>query len=282
MNNIVAYIVLILAVAIMGGFGFNRSAANQYVTVYQNSGGQFHSQSTYYGYLTAWIIALLGGCVLLAGIAFKPVATNSLFNTVWIVILISSVTFVTYLCNKNIKPDFRARTHVERLIVGALVVLSAIAVLTTVGIIFSLLFESLRFFNHVPLSDFLFGTQWSPQMALRPDQAGQSGSFGALAIFSGTVLIMCIAIVIAGPIGLMIAIYLSEYASQTTRTFVKPSLEILAGIPTVVYGFFALLTVGPTLRNFAENLGFSIPTQSAVSAGIVLGLMIIPPNFIAL
>jgi phosphate transport system permease protein len=172
--------------------------------------------------------------------------------------------------------SFRARTYVERFIKGLLILLSVIAVLTTLGIIASLLFESLRFFKEVPFMDFLFGLQWSPQTALRADQVGQSGSFGAVPVFAGTFLIMLVAMSIAGPVGLMIAIYLTEYASGGVRKWVKPAIEILAGVPTVVYGFFALLTFAPFVRGFAESLGFSVPTQSALAAGVVMGVMIIP------
>jgi len=124
--------------------------------------------------------------------------------------------------------------------------------------------------------DFLFGLQWSPQTALRTDQVGQSGSFGAIPVFAGTFLIMLVAMAIAGPIGLMIAIYLTEYATGSMRKWIKPAIEILAGVPTVVYGFFALLTFAPFVRGFAESLGFSVPTQSALAAGVVMGVMIIP------
>lgn len=138
------------------------------------------------------------------------------------------------------------------------------------------MFESLRFFEQVPVFDFLTGLQWSPQTALREDQAGQSGAFGAVPIFTGTFMIMAVAMFVAAPIGLLIAIYLSEYASRPTRAIVKPIIEILAGVPTVVYGFFALLTVGPAIRGFVESLGFAVPTQSAIAAGSVMGVMIIP------
>jgi phosphate transport system permease protein len=138
------------------------------------------------------------------------------------------------------------------------------------------LFESLRFFKAVPFMDFLFGLQWSPQTALRADQVGQSGAFGAIPIFAGTFLIMLVAMTIAGPVGLMIAIYLTEYATARVKKWVKPAIEILAGVPTVVYGFFALLTFAPFVRGFAETLGFSVPTQSALAAGVVMGVMIIP------
>jgi phosphate transport system permease protein len=197
-------------------------------------------------------------------------------SIVLLLAILGSGLAVIFLFSRRINSDFRARTHTESFIKAVLISLSVVAVLTTFGIVFSLLFESLRFFSKVPFTEFLFGLQWSPQTALRADQAGSSGAFGAVPIFAGTFLIMAVAIAIAGPVGLMIAMFLSEYASKRTRAIVKPLIEILAGIPTVVYGFFALLTVGPTIRGFAESLGFAVPTQSALAAGVVMGVMIIP------
>lgn len=177
----------------------------------------------------------------------------------------------------QITPNFRARNSVELLILVVLFLSSVIAILTTVGIVASLLFESLRFFREVPLQEFLFGLQWSPQIAIRADQVGQSGAFGAVPLFAGTALITLIAMVVAVPIGLFSAIYLSEYAGNRFRQIAKPLLEILAGIPTVVYGFFALLTVGPFIRGIFGAIGFEdVVTQSALSAGLVMGVMIIP------
>ena len=177
----------------------------------------------------------------------------------------------------QVAPDFRARNNVERLITGLLLLSSVLAILTTVGIVFSLLFESIRFFSSVSVTEFLFGLQWSPQIALRADQVGQSGAFGAVPLFAGTALITLIAMAVAVPIGLLSAIYLSEYAGPRFRATAKPILEILAGIPTVVYGFFALLTVGPAIRGLFTWLGFDdVVTQSALSAGLVMGVMIIP------
>ena len=177
----------------------------------------------------------------------------------------------------QIAPDLRARNHVESLVTSVLFLSSVIAILTTVGIVFSLLFESLRFFSSVPISEFLLGLQWSPQIALRADQVGQSGAFGAVPLFAGTFMITLIAMLVAVPIGLFSAIYLSEYAGPRFRATAKPVLEILAGIPTVVYGFFALLTVGPAIRALFTSLGFEdVVTQSALSAGLVMGIMIIP------
>ena len=191
----------------------------------------------------------------------------------------------------QIKPQTRARNRVEGWIYGALFVCSAIAVLTTLGIIASLAFDSFRFFQKVPVLDFLFGTQWSPQIAIRADQVGSSGAFGAVPLFAGTLLIMVIAMCVAAPIGLLSAIYLSEYAGRTTRAVIKPLLEILAGVPTVVYGFFAALTVGPLLRVFFNEIGLFliggpldglgqylalVQNQMALTAGAVMGIMLIP------
>ena len=157
-----------------------------------------------------------------------------------------------------------------------LILASAIAVLTTIGIVLSLLFESIRFFNRVPPAEFLFGLNWSPQTALRADQVGATGAFGAIPIFAGTFLITIIAMLVAVPIGLFSAIYMAEYASPRFRAIVKPILEILAGIPTVVYGFFAALTIAPLFRGFGESVGLDVASESALAAGVVMGLMIIP------
>jgi phosphate transport system permease protein len=182
----------------------------------------------------------------------------------------------------HIYPEKKARNHVETTFKNILLVCASLAVFTTVAIVFSVLFESLRFFEQVPFFDFVFGIEWSPQMALREDQVGGSGAFGAIPLFVGTLLISFIAMLIAVPSGLMSAIYLAEYASSRTRAIVKPLLEILAGIPTVVYGFFAALTVAPFVRDsggwLVSILGVDmiISSESALAAGLVMGVMIIP------
>jgi len=157
-----------------------------------------------------------------------------------------------------------------------LIACALVAVATTIGIVASLLFESLRFFQKVPLTDFLFGLEWSPQTALRSDQVGSSGAFGAVPLIVGTLLISAIAMAIATPLGLMSAIYLAEYASEKSRSIIKPLLELLAGIPTVVYGFFAALVVAPMLRNGGDGMGFDISSESALAAGLTMGVMIVP------
>lgn len=177
----------------------------------------------------------------------------------------------------RLSPHFRARTRVERLIMAVLLVASLIAILTTLGIVLSLLFESLRFFSMVNPIEFLFGTSWSPQMAIRADQAGSSGAFGAIPLFWGTIFIgAIIAMIVAIPLGLMSAIYLTQYASARVRSWMKPLLEVLAGVPTVVYGYFAALTVAPAIRDFGLALGIPASSESALAAGLVMGIMIIP------
>ncbi len=175
-----------------------------------------------------------------------------------------------------IKAELRARNMVESVTMVFLLGCSAIAILTTIGIILSVLFEAIRFFKAVPITDFLFGLDWSPQMAIRADQTGSSGAFGAIPVMVGTILISFIAMLVAIPIGLLSAIYLSEYASPIVRTIAKPVLEILAGIPTVVYGFFAALSVAPLVRDLGGLIGLSVSSESALAAGFVMGIMIIP------
>lgn len=180
------------------------------------------------------------------------------------------------LAYRSVGPRLRARNRVEIIVKTFLIICSIIAVLTTIGIVLSLVFESLRFFQKVPLSEFLFGMHWSPQTSIRPGQVSAEGSFGAIPLIAGTLLITFIAMLVAGPIGLMSAIYLSDYASPKFRSTAKPVLEILAGIPTVVYGFFAALTIAPLIRGWGESLGLSVASESALAAGLVMGIMIIP------
>ena len=177
---------------------------------------------------------------------------------------------------RRISPQLRARQEVEAALRWLLLTSASIAIFTTLGILLSVLFESLRFFQSVPVTDFLFGVEWSPQMAIREGQVGSSGEFGAVPLFLGTLLISAIALLVAVPVGLMSAIYLGEYASPRVRNIAKPVLEILAGVPTVVYGFFAALTVAPFIRDLGAQLSLSVSSESALAAGLVMGVMIIP------
>jgi phosphate transport system permease protein len=173
--------------------------------------------------------------------------------------------------------SLRARARIgERIVLGLLLGASLVSILITLAIVLSVLFEALRFFQAVPWYEFLFGTQWSPQIAMRADQGGASGAFGMLPLFTGTLLITLIALAVAVPIGLMSAIYMSEYAKAHTRNIAKPLLEILAGIPTVVYGYFAIIVIAPMLKDAGATLGLSVASESALAAGLVMGIMIIP------
>jgi phosphate transport system permease protein len=180
------------------------------------------------------------------------------------------------LAQRSINRQQRARNRVEKAINFFLISSSSLAIFTTIGIVFSVLFESIRFFQQIPVTEFLFGLEWSPQTAIRADQVGSSGVFGAIPLFAGTFLITLIAMFVAVPIGLMSAIYMAEYASKHFRALAKPVLEILAGIPTVVYGFFAALTVAPFFRDMGATLGLGVSSESALAAGVVMGIMIIP------
>jgi phosphate transport system permease protein len=199
--------------------------------------------------------------------------TSSLAKGVVVLLL---ATFASWLAWRAVAPKMRARNLVEWIVMSLLILSSMVAILTTVGIVLSVLFESVRFFNKIPVTDFLFGLEWSPQTALRADQVGATGAFGAIPLFVGTMLISFIAMLVAVPIGLMSAIYLSEYAGSRLRSTAKPVLEILAGVPTVVYGFFAALTVAPVVRNLGESVGLEVASESALAAGLVMGIMIIP------
>jgi phosphate transport system permease protein len=192
------------------------------------------------------------------------------------VVALVAATLGMGLVWRRISPGLRARNHVENLIKILMIACSTLAIFTTIGIVLSVLFEAIRFFNVIPITEFLFGLEWSPQMAIRADQVGSSGAFGAVPVFMGTLLISAIAMTVAVPIGLMTAIYLSEYANRNFRAAAKPLLEILAGIPTVVYGYFAALTVAPLLRDFGTGIGLDVASESALAAGLVMGIMIIP------
>ena len=177
---------------------------------------------------------------------------------------------------RQINPDFRARNWVERIITIILASCSLIAIFTTLGIVLSVIFESIRFFSMISPMEFLFGLKWNPQIEFGENAGVGVSNYGAVPLFAGTLLISTIALVVAVPTGLFSAIYLSEYASQRVRSVVKPLMEILAGIPTVVYGFFAALTVAPFFRQLGDSVGLDVSSESALAAGVVMGIMIIP------
>ena len=179
----------------------------------------------------------------------------------------------------NSATDFTSANRsrgLEKAIMVLMIACSLVALGVTIGIVLSLLFESLLFFEKIPLTEFLFGLEWSPQTAIRTDQVAAEGKFGAVPLIAGTLLISTIAMMVASPLGLASAIYLAEYARPNIRAFVKPMLEMLAGIPTVVYGFFAALTVAPIIRFTGTAAGLEVASESALAAGMVMGIMIVP------
>lgn len=204
-------------------------------------------------------------------------AAISYYNIVGIVVTVLIALAGGFLAFLRLRPDFRARTRVERTVMMVLLLASLVAILTTLGIFGSLVFETVRFFTIVPPADFLFGTFWGPDTMVSPENT-DSSRYGAVPLFWGTIFIgAIIAMIVAIPLGLMSAIYLTQYADPRVRTWVKPLLEILAGVPTVVYGYFAALTLAPMIRDAAVAIGItSASTESALAAGVVMGVMIIP------
>ncbi|WP_417835735.1 phosphate ABC transporter permease subunit PstC [Thalassospira tepidiphila] len=201
---------------------------------------------------------------------------QTIANAALVVVMLSVALAGLVLSYRRIEADMRARNNVERISRAIMIVCSAIAILSTVGIVFSLMFETLHFFSKINPLDFLFGLEWSPQTAIRADQVASEGAFGMIPLFVGTLLITLIAMCVAVPVGLFSAIYMGEYAAPKFRAVAKPALEILAGVPTVVYGFFAALTVAPFLRDNGAILGLDVSSESALAAGLVMGIMIIP------
>jgi phosphate transport system permease protein len=225
-----------------------------------STGLRLHSRPVYHGALLALACVLPGFGLLAVEPRLALAAAALAAASAW----------------RRITPELRARPWVEATVRALLAACSLVAILATIGIVLSLVFEAARFFDRVPVSDFLFGLEWSPQTAIRADQVGSSGAFGAIPVLAGTLLITAIAMSVAVPIGLLSAVYMSEYAGGRARAVLKPLLEILAGIPTVVYGFFAALSVGPLLRTLGERAGLEVASESALAAGLVMGVMIIP------
>jgi len=238
------------------------------------SDAHFHSTPGYHGLYTASLAGLAMAAAGLVGLGLVHFGLPS-FGAVLIPGVIAAIA-ATLLARARIAQAFRARNAFERIVYAVLLGCSLVAILTTAGIIFSVMFETLRFFARVSPIDFLFGLQWSPQIAMRSDQVGSSGAFGLIPLLSGTLLITAIAMSVATPLGIFSAIYMAEYASPRMRATLKPLLELLAGIPTVVLGFFAALTMAPLIRQTGEALGLSVASESALAAGLVMGMMIIP------
>jgi len=262
-------------IALLGVSGYFAGLRKSLIIREKNT---LHSTPIYHGILLAVNSSLAS---ILTLVVWLIIEKNIFYELKFFREYLYFLTFIVFsytatLTYNKIKHEFKARDNLEKIIKLFLLSCSSLAILVTIGIFLSVIFESQKFFNTIPIIDFLFGTHWSPQMPIREDQVGSSGAFGAVPLFTGTFLIAFIAMCIAGPIGLMSAIYLSEYATKNVRNFIKPLTEILAGIPTVVYGFFAVIVVAPFIRNTGEQLGISIASESALAAGLVMGIMIIP------
>tara|TARA_B100001758_G_C18416574_1_gene620414 strand:+ start:7350 stop:8555 length:1206 start_codon:yes stop_codon:yes gene_type:complete len=262
-------------IALLGVSGYFAGLRKSLIIREKNT---LHSTPIYHGVLLAVNSSLAS---ILTLVVWLIIEKNIFYELKFFREYLYFLTFIVFsftatLTYNKIKHEFKARDNLEKIIKLFLLSCSSLAILVTIGIFLSVIFESQKFFNTIPIIDFLFGTHWSPQMPIREDQVGSSGAFGAVPLFTGTFLIAFIAMCIAGPIGLMSAIYLSEYATKNVRNFIKPLTEILAGIPTVVYGFFAVIVVAPFIRNTGEQLGISIASESALAAGLVMGIMIIP------
>jgi len=205
---------------------------------------------------------------------YNAVVANAQWAMLVVAISIALIGFgVGY---RMVAVRFRARHSVERSLNYFMIFCSVVAIATTAGIIVSLLYEALQFFARVPVAEFFFGLNWEPQIPMREDQVAGAGAFGAVPVFLGTLVIAVIAMAVATPIGLFSAVYLTEFASNSARAIIKPLLEILAGIPTVVYGFFAVLTVAPALRGLGDWMGIGVSPNAALVAGGVMGIMLIP------
>ncbi len=208
--------------------------------------------------------------------ADRLVSLRATSSILLVVVTVIMTAVLILLSRKTVAAEFRARQGVEKIILSLMIGCATVAIFVTVGIVGSLMFETYRFFEMVPIADFLFGTTWEPQIPIREDQIAAEGAFGMVPVFLGTLVIATIAMIIATPIGLFSAIYLHEFASDRARAYIKPLLEILAGVPTVVYGFFAILVIAPAIRSFGTDLGLPIAPNTALAAGVVMGIMLVP------
>ncbi|MBA1146541.1 phosphate ABC transporter permease subunit PstC [Ectothiorhodospiraceae bacterium WFHF3C12] len=244
-------------------------------------GAPIHSQPGQYGWFSVVSMALPALAVALVA-AFADLL--GLYQTPKPMILVASLLVAAAglaVGLRAVRPDLRARNALDRLIRWILLLAALVSILTTLGIIVSILFEAVRFFQLVSFWDFVTGTDWAPDTAFisgagREGEAAPQPLFGSVPLFAGTFMVTAIAMAVSLPIGLLSAIYMSEYASHGVRGMAKPTLEVLAGIPTVVYGFFAAITVSPFIVDVANSVGLDASYNNILAPGIVMGIMIIP------
>ncbi len=280
-NPTILLLVTGLVVVLVGRVGY-RMTRNRTAEI-ADGGEELRSTPDYYGwYALVWmflpllVITILVAALELTGVMSVP---GLWVAAAWIAL----PALILMPVIRSIRSDLNARILVERVIYGVLLSAAMVSIFTTIGIMLSVLFESIQFFQHpsVSVTEFLFGTEWSPggaflESAGRGTEQGTDADFGAVPLFAGTLIITGIAMLVAVPIGVLSAIYLSEYASKYVRRVGKPLIEILAGIPTVVYGFFAAITVAPLIVKAAGWAGLEASYQNALAPGLIMGIMIIP------
>jgi phosphate transport system permease protein len=260
MNLVTFSFVVIFVLAFLLNYGFKK------LRLESDRKARFNSLPIHYTYCFILWAVIFSSAILLSN--FPAFVKNLL-----LALLFAGSFFATKVLFLK---DFNSKKHVEKAGVFALSITAGIGILITVIITASILFEALRFFEMVSPFEFLFGTSWNPQMAITSDQEVGASSFGAIPVFTGTLLITLVAMLVAVPTGIMAAIYLSFYAHDKTRDYLKPVLEILAGVPTVVYGYFAVIAIAPLFKSVFASAGFNISSESALAAGFVMGIMIIP------
>lgn len=260
MNFLIFFTVLVTIFA----FLLNKTAKAYRLSIHKKS--RFSSLPIHYTYcFILW-------CIIFA----SAILLTSFDNILKIFLLIFFAALLFFVSKSAFKNRFDAKNHIEKAGTILLSLTAAIGIIITLAITISILFESIKFFELVKPQDFFFSTKWNPQMAIHEEQGVSQSSFGIIPVFLGTILITVIAMCVSIPTGIMAAIYLSFYAKAKTRDYLKPILEILAGIPTVVYGYFAVIAVSPFFKNLFGFFGSEIPAESALAAGITMGIMIIP------
>jgi phosphate transport system permease protein len=231
-------------------------------------------QIYYYSYsiinLSYLIILIIANKILIYNklLSINPHVALPLYVSIIILCCYRSYNKFIY----NVRPRIYILKILQKIVKKWLFAAAILSIIATLTIILSIFFEAIRFFSYVSPLEFLFGLNWSPS----DGSEHLANNFGAVPVFAGTLLITFIAILVAAPLGLLSSLYLTEYSSKKIRLIIKPMLELLAGIPTIVYGYFAALTVGPMLRDFAHSYNIDIASESALGAGLVMGIMIIP------
>jgi len=257
-------LLLALTLIILLSVNLNRKIKN--LRASSDSNARFSSLAIHYVY-----------CFVLWSVVFSTIIIFSSFGNIEKYFLLIVFLFADFWLVKNFySKKFNAKNHIESAVEFVMSITAGIGILITIAITASILFEALRFFEQINIFDFLFGLRWNPQMAIHAEQSVGQSSFGMIPVLLGTLLITLIAIVVAVPIGIMGAIYLVFYAKPKVRDYCKPTLEILAGVPTVVYGYFAVVSVAPFFKDSFAAFGVDIASESALAAGFVMGIMIIP------